>query len=220
MGKINIAIDGPAGAGKSTAAKEISKRLQVYYLDTGAMYRAFAYKVIKDGLDTKNHDDVLKTLEKSDVVVKYINGEQRVIVNDEDVTSYIRTQQVAQGASDVAVFKEVRVKLVEIQRQVAEDYDVVMDGRDIGTNVLPHCKNKFYVTASADERARRRFLELGSKDSSKTVEDIKQEIIKRDENDSNREYAPLKQAEDAVLIDTTNMSVNSVIETILNNIRR
>ncbi|MEZ4357246.1 MAG: (d)CMP kinase [Eubacteriales bacterium] len=189
MGKINIAIDGPAGAGKSTAAKEIAKRLKIYYLDTGAMYRAFAYKVIKDGLDTKNHNDVLKTLEKSDVIVKYIDGEQKVIVNGEDVTPFIRTQQVAQGASDVAVFKEVRVKLVHIQRQVAKDYDVVMDGRDIGTNVLTDCKNKFYVTASADERARRRFLELGGKDSAKSLEVIKQEIIKRDENDSNRDYA-------------------------------
>lgn len=218
--RINIAIDGPAGAGKSTAAKGVAKKLGIYYLDTGAMYRAFAYEVLKQKKDPKNEAEVCEVLDNSIVEVKYIDGVQKVIVNGEDVTPYIRTQEVSMGASNVAVFRKVREKLVEIQRQVALDYDVVMDGRDIGTYVIPSCKNKFYITATASERAKRRWLELSEKDKEKTIEQIEQEIIARDKNDMGREFAPLKQAEDAMLIDTTKMSVDQVLETLMENIKR
>lgn len=220
MGKLSIALDGPAGAGKSTIAKKIAKALNIYYLDTGAMYRAFAHKVISDGLNPSDRGDVIKALGSADVTVGYVNNVQKVYVNQKDVTDFIRTPEMGSGASAVAVFPEVRIKLVEIQRQVASDYDVVMDGRDIGTYVIPHTKNKFFLTASPQERARRRHLEFLEKGIDKPVETIEKEIIARDKNDSEREFAPLRQAEDALLVDTTHMTIDEVTAYILKRIIR
>ncbi len=221
MGKLNIALDGPAGAGKSTIAKRIAAALKIHYLDTGAMYRAFAYKVIKDGLDTSKGADVLPVIKKTDVSVIYDeNDAQRVFVNGEDVTDLIRTQEIGKGASDVAVFPEVRIKLVEIQREVANKYDVVMDGRDIGTFVLPATVNKFFLTASIKERARRRYCELIEKGVKSDIKEIEKEITSRDKNDTERKFAPLKMAEDALLVDTTEMTADEVTGFILERIKR
>ena len=220
MGRLSIALDGPAGAGKSTIAKRIAKELNIYYLDTGAMYRAFAYHVLSEGNNPASREDVIHSLEGANVTVDYVNGVQRVYVNGKDVTDYIRTPEVGNGASAVAVFPEVRIKLVELQRQVAKDYDVVMDGRDIGTYVIPETKNKFFLTASSGERARRRRLDFLEKGIDKPLETIEQEIIARDKNDSQREFAPLKQAPDAVPVDTTHMTVDAVAQYILERITR
>lgn len=220
MERLSIALDGPAGAGKSTIAKKIAQALNIYYLDTGAMYRAFAYKVISDGLNPSDRGDVINALQTAEVTVGYVNGIQRVYVNQKDVTDFIRTPEMGFGASAVAVFPEVRIKLVEIQRQVANDYDVIMDGRDIGTYVIPQTKNKFFLTASPHERARRRHLEFLEKGIEKPLETIEKEIIARDKNDSEREFAPLRQAEDAILVDTTHMMIEEVTAYILERITR
>jgi cytidylate kinase len=218
MKRLNIALDGPAGAGKSTIAKKLAEKLGVHYLDTGAMYRAFAYKVLLKGKNPASHADVLDILHGTAVTVAYENGLQRVYVDGCDVTDHIRTPEITRGASDVAVFPEVRIKLVEIQRQVAIDYDVVMDGRDIGTYVIPETKNKFFLTASVHERARRRHLEFAEKGIDKPIAEIEADIAARDKNDSEREFAPLKRAEDAVLVDTTEMTIDEVAQAILERI--
>lgn len=220
MEKLCIALDGPAGAGKSTVAKNIAKELQINYLDTGAMYRALAYKVLSKQLDPKNKKDVLDTLETTDISVGYLDGVQRIYLDGEDVTCHIRTPEIGNGASAVAVFPEVRLKLVEIQRQVAKEYDTVMDGRDICTFVMPQTRNKFFITASTGERARRRHKEFLEKGIKKPLEEIENEIIARDKNDSEREFAPLKQAEDAILVDTTDMTIDQVTSYILERIVR
>jgi len=208
---MKIAIDGPAGAGKSTVAKAISKELHVNYLDTGAMYRAAALYMLERGIDIADHGAVAAELPGLEMEIRYENGTQRVMVGGEDVTERLRTPEVTKGSSDIAVIPQVRLKLVDLQRQVAREYDVVMDGRDIGTYVLPDAEFKFYITASPAQRAQRRYLEMKDTNKGITVEQIEQDIIARDQTDSSREFAPLRQAEDAVLVDTTHMDADAVI---------
>jgi cytidylate kinase len=216
---MKIAMDGPAGAGKSTVAKAVAVKLNLNYLDTGAMYRAVAYSYLSRGMDVNDHLSVIRELPGMDLRVEYFKDGQHIFIGDRDVTPFIRTPDVSKGASDVAVIPEVRKKLVEIQRQVAEKYDIVMDGRDIGTYVLPDADHKFFITAAPSERARRRYMEIREKHPEITLEQIEKDIIARDETDTNRKFAPLKQAEDAMLVDTTNMSIKEVVALILGAIK-
>ncbi len=213
---INIAIDGPAGAGKSTIAKAVAKDLGIIYLDTGAMYRATAYFAMQKGIDVKDEEKISKLLENLELDVRYEDGLQQIYVNSINATPYLREHYMSKAASDISAHPCVRYKLVDIQRQFAKSHDVVLDGRDIGTFVLPDANCKFYVTATPDERARRRFEELKVKGTEESYEKILNDIIERDYNDSHREVAPLKQADDAVFIDTTNLTVDEVIDTIKN----
>ena len=221
MSHINIAIDGPAGAGKSTIARAVAKKLGILYLDTGAMYRALALKALRNGLVPGSREDVIPILADTEVTVRNNAGTQITYLDGEDVSQLIRTQEVSKGASDIAVIPEVRIKLADLQRNVARENDVVMDGRDICTYVMPHTKNKFYVTASVEERARRRLSELNEKGEylEYTLEKMRGEIASRDHTDSTREFAPLTKAPDAIVIDTTSMSIETAIETLVNNIR-
>lgn len=215
MKQITIAIDGPAGSGKSTIAKRISKDLNIVYLDTGAMYRSFALYAIKQGVDTGDQAALEALLPTFQLDIRYENGEQKMFLNGEDVTGLIRTNEVSKGASAVAVVPAVRLKLVELQRQIAAGTSVVMDGRDIGTYVLPNADLKIFLVASAEERARRRYKELAERgDTSLTEAQILEDIIKRDKNDSERAFAPLRQAEDAILLDTTCLGIEEVLATI------
>lgn len=217
---ITVAIDGPAAAGKSTAAKEVAKRLGLLYLDTGSMYRALGYKAASMGLDPGSEADVLPMLKNTELVVAYQNGEQRLFVNGEDVTDKIRSAECGMHASAISAIPVVREMLVDQQRKIAKGSSVVMDGRDIGTVVLPDAKYKFFVTASPAVRAKRRYAELIAKGlPAKPVEELEREIIQRDYDDSHRAHSPLKQAEDAHLIDTTNMTLKQVVEKILGLIR-
>jgi len=220
--RLNIAIDGPAGAGKSTIAKALAKEMNIRYLDTGAMYRAMAVCALRAGVDPNDADAVAQILPQSDVQVRY-DGEnqQHVFLNGEDVTGELRTPLVSKGASDIAVHAAVRVKLVELQRQVAKEYDVVMDGRDIGTYVLPDTPHKFYVDATPNERAKRRLLELQEKGQAldMTLTEMERDILARDATDSNREFAPLRRADDAVYIDTTGMRIEEAIAAVRAHIR-
>lgn len=215
--KINIAIDGPAGAGKSTIAKIISKKLGYIYLDTGAMYRSFALFAIQNGVDTLDHEALKDLLKDFNLEIKYSDGGQHVILNGVNVTDKIRTVEVSEGSSNVAVVPEVRFKMVDLQRDIARNNNVVMDGRDIGTYVLPDADVKIFLTASVEERAHRRYLELKEKGMSDiSLDKIKEDIIYRDKNDSEREFAPLRKAEDAIEIDTTALSVGEVVDKIIN----
>ncbi len=219
MSRINIAIDGPAGAGKSTIAKFISKKLGIIYLDTGAMYRAVALKAIKEGIDPRDAAVVEPMLPGLDIRIEHGNGEQRIFLDGADVSKDIRTPEVSLGASNIAVIPAVRLAMVKLQREIAEEMDVVMDGRDIGTYVLPNARFKFFLTASSDERAKRRYQELlgkGSQDIS--FEEVKRDMEYRDRNDSTREFAPLSKAPDAIEIDTTDMDIEQVIEKIITTI--
>ncbi|MBQ4289001.1 MAG: (d)CMP kinase [Clostridia bacterium] len=207
-----IAIDGPAGAGKSTVAKALSERLNINYMDTGAMYRTVALGMIRKGVDLSDREQILSVLDDLHIEVVYENRVQKVLLNGEDVSGSIRTPEVSMGASTVAVVPEVRIKLVELQRETAERFDIVMDGRDIGTYVLPDAKVKFYITASSRERARRRARDLDAQGIAYDLDELEKEIIKRDEQDMNREFAPLKVAEDAIYLDTSNMSIEEVID--------
>jgi len=217
---IQIAIDGPSGAGKSTMAKIIAKELGILYLDTGAMYRAVALKAIKSGIDTKDSNALADMVKDIALRIVYDNGVQRVILDGEDVTEEIRTPAVTVGSSDVAVNPAVREKIVELQREIAKENSVIMDGRDIGTHVLPDADVKIFLTASIEDRARRRYEELKQKGMLKqTFEELKKEMEYRDKNDSTRAHAPLKKADDAVLLDTTGFTVEESAQTILNIIR-
>ncbi len=209
-----IAIDGPAGAGKSTVAKRLAKRLAILYLDTGAMYRAVGLRILEAGRNPADPSDVLPLLDHTEVAVQYEGGRQAVYLNGRNVTNKIRTQQVSGAASAVAVLPEVRKKLVSLQREIASNVSLVMDGRDIGTYVLPDADIKIFLTASPEERARRRWKELRQKGMNPDYDDIRKEIMERDRNDSNRSFAPLKKAEDALLIDTTNKAIDEVINEI------
>lgn len=220
MKPIQIAIDGPSGAGKSTMARLISQKLGIMYLDTGAMYRALALKAIRAGIDTKNNEEVSKLLADLDIKISYENGNQKVILDGEDVSGLIRTDEVSMGASNVSAIPEVRKKLVELQQRIASDNSVVMDGRDIGTHVLPNAQVKIFLTASVRERARRRFQELKEKGLlTKTFEELEKEIEVRDHNDSNRTASPLKQAEDAILLDTSKLGIAESVDRILEIVR-
>ncbi len=219
MSRITIAIDGPSGAGKSTLAKLIAKNLGIYYLDTGAMYRAAAYKALKEGIDINDQKQVSDFAEKLDLHVKYENGEQAVFVDGENVMPFIRTPEISKASSDISAHPSVRIKLAGMQRKAAEEYDVVMDGRDIGTYVLPDARYKFFITADIGERAKRRLLELNKKGIETEYSDVYRDMERRDANDSNRSFAPLIKAKDAELVDTTHMSENDVLNAVLSRIR-
>lgn len=220
MNTVKIAIDGPAGAGKSTISKIVSKRLNYIYIDTGAMYRTVALYAIRNQIDTKNSRSVSEILDKIDINIEYSNGEQQVFLNGENVSSVIRTPEISVGASDVAVIADVRHKLVELQRILAETKNVIMDGRDIGTYVLPNADVKIFLTASVDERAKRRYKELIEKGEKCTLDEVKRDMEYRDKNDSNREFAPLKAAEDAVIIDTTGCTQEESVELVIKTINK
>lgn len=212
MKTITIAIDGPAGAGKSTIAKIVAQKLNIHYLDTGAMYRAVALKVLQQGLDPSDHEKVISILPSTHIGVTYQHRLQRVYLDGQDVTHLLRQPEVAKAASEVATIPEVRIKLVELQRNIARNYSVVVDGRDIGTFVFPNADRKFYLTATLEERARRRWLEMREKGYNQTLEDVKRELEARDKNDMNRAFAPLRKAEDAILIDTTGKTIEQVAD--------
>ena len=217
MKTTNIAIDGPAGAGKSSIAKEISSELGFIYVDTGALYRTVALFAQENCPDSD--EELIDRLDEIDIDLSFIGGTQRISLGGEDVTDDIRTPEISMGASRVSAIPEVRDFLFDLQQKIAREHDVIMDGRDIGTVVLPDADLKIFLTASADERASRRYLELKEKADCPTFEEIKADIIKRDYNDSHRAVAPLKQAEDAVLIDTTDMGFHEVCEEILDLIK-
>lgn len=218
---INIAIDGPAGAGKSTVARAVAKKLGILYLDTGAMYRAMALKAMREGIDPNDKEQVLPLLEYTEIYAKNIGGTQHTYLDGEDVSGLIRTPEISRGASDISAIPDVRIKLAQIQRNIAHTSDVVMDGREIGSYVIPECENKFYVTASVDERARRRLLELKEKgrDSGMTVEDMAKDIAERDYNDSHRAFAPLLRLPEAILIDTTDLTIDEAVNAVLKNLK-
>ena len=218
---INIAIDGPAGAGKSTVARAVAKKLGILYLDTGAMYRAMALKAMREGIDPNDKEQVLPLLECTEIYAKNIGGTQHTYLDGEDVSGLIRTPEISRGASDISAIPDVRIKLAQIQRNIAHTLDVVMDGREIGSYVIPECENKFYVTASVDERARRRLLELKEKgrDNGMTVEDMAKDIAERDYNDSHRAFAPLLRLPEAILIDTTDLTIDEAVNAVLKNLK-
>jgi cytidylate kinase len=213
MNYINVAIDGPAGAGKSTIAKLLAKKLNFVYVDTGAMYRAITYKALKLNIDITK-DDVYNFLDETDIV---LTPDDQVLIDDINVTLPIRESEVTSNVSTVSSKRMVRDKLVTMQRDMARKQNVIMDGRDIGSNVLKDAQVKIYLTASVEERARRRYLELlkNKNESEVSFENIKDEIQKRDYQDSSRELNPLKQAEDAILVDTSNFTIDEVIETLI-----
>ena len=216
---LNIALDGPAGSGKSTVAKALSKSLGILYLDTGAMYRACGLKAKQLGISPKDEDAVNTFINDVDIKVEYVDGAQRTYLDGVDVSTKIRENDISMMASDISALKNVRIKLVDLQRQIANEHDCILDGRDIGTNVLPNAKYKFYITASIDVRAERRYLELIARGQTVDKEALKKEIETRDYNDSHREFAPLKQAKDAILIDTTNMTIEEVISKVTSYIK-
>ena len=218
---INIAIEGPAGAGKSTVARAVAKKLGILYLDTGAMYRAMALKAMREGIDPNDKEQVLPLLECTEIYAKNIGGTQHTYLDGEDVSGLIRTPEISRGASDISAIPDVRIKLAQIQRNIAHTSDVVMDGREIGSYVIPDCENKFYVTASVDERARRRLLELKEKgrDNGMTVEDMATDIAERYYNDSHRAFAPLLRLPEAILIDTTDLTIDEAVNAVLKNLK-
>ena len=211
----SIAIDGPAGAGKSTIAKMVAKKLGYIYVDTGATYRAIAYELVRTGVDIEDEKALTDTCAKMKIEIKYKDGVQQVYMNGENVTPYLRTEETGNMASKSSAKAPVRAALLDIQRDMALEHNVVMDGRDIGTNVLPNAETKIYLTASADERANRRYKELTEKGETADFDKIKADIIERDERDMNRDIAPLKQAEDAVLVDSSDMTIDEVVDIIL-----
>lgn len=208
---MNIAIDGPAGAGKSTIAKLLAAKLGILYLDTGAMYRAVGLKALNTGVDISDEAAVEKMLADTKIDVTQENGVQHVYLDGNDVSSAIRENAVSKAASDISAVPCVRYKMVELQREIASRCDTVLDGRDIGTFVLPNAEYKIFLTASAEERAKRRYAELKAKGSTLTLEQIKDDIVKRDYNDSHRTLAPLKKADNATEVDTTAMSIDDVV---------
>ena len=213
---MNIAIDGPAGAGKSTIAKRVAKEMGYIYVDTGAMYRSLALYFIRLGIDKDDEARISEAVKDADVTIKYVNGEQQVLLNDENVTGLIRTEEVGNMASASSVYSSVRSKLLDLQRNLAVSNDVIMDGRDIGTCVLPNAQVKVFLTASVDTRADRRYKELIEKGENPDLDKIKKDIEERDYRDSHRENAPLRQADDATLVDSSNMSIEEVVDAIIN----
>ena len=212
---MNIAIDGPAGAGKSTIAKKVAKELGYIYVDTGAMYRAMALYFIRLGVSPDETEKIDTMCADADISIEYQNGEQVVVLNGENVNGLIRTEEVGNMASSTSVNGNVRKKLVELQQKLAAKTDVVMDGRDIGTVVLPNAEVKVFLTASSAERANRRFKELRAKGIEADIKKIEADIIERDERDMNREISPLKQADDATFIDSSYMTIDEVVKAIM-----
>lgn len=211
----NVAIDGPAGAGKSTIAKRIARRLGYIYVDTGAMYRAMAYYLIQNQVDAADQEAIAAACQHADISICYQDGEQVVLLNGENVNAYLRTEAVGNMASVSSVVPEVRKKLVELQQKLARETNVVMDGRDIGTVVLPDADVKVYLTASVETRAKRRFLELQEKGEPADLAKIAADIEDRDYRDMHRDISPLCQAEDATLVDSSDMTIDQVVERIL-----
>ncbi len=216
---INVAIDGPAGAGKSTVAKAVARELGLIYLDTGAMYRATAYTALKAGIDVTDEAKVKPMLEDMCMDIRFEDGAQQIYVNDFNTTPFLREHYMSKAASDISALPSVRYKMVDLQRKFAAERDVVLDGRDIGTFVLPDANCKIFMTATPEERATRRFKELEEKGQSVDFDVLLADIKQRDYNDSHREVAPLKQAEDAVLLDTTKMSVDEVIAAVVSRVK-
>lgn len=213
---LNIAIDGPSGAGKSTIAKLIAKNMGITYLDTGAMYRGLAYYAIKNGVEPGDEVNVLPLLDTVTMDIEYNDKGQKVIVNGEDVTPYIREHNISMAASTISKIHAVRLKLADLQRQIAKKTDCVLDGRDIGSFVLPNANVKIYMDASAEVRAIRRKGDLEAKgDFSHTYEEILADIKARDHQDMNRDFAPLKIADGAIVIDTSNMSIEEVANKVI-----
>ena len=211
----DIAIDGPAGAGKSTIAKRLAAALNLIYVDTGAMYRAIGLYMLRSSVDSKDEAAVCAALKNVNVDIRYEDGKQIVILNDEDVNGLIRTEEVGMAASSFSALAPVRAHLLSLQRGLAERTDVVMDGRDIGTAILPSAFLKIYLTASSAERAKRRYKELIEKGESADLAKIEEDIIKRDEQDMNRTVSPLKKADDATVVDASFMNIEEVTDTIL-----
>lgn len=207
---INIAIDGPGGAGKSTIARAVAAELGFIYVDTGALYRAVGLNALRHGIDTRNIDGIVKMLDETDVSLSFVDGEQRVMLNGEDVSTAIRLPEASMAASNVSAIPAVRQFLFDLQRKIAEENNCLMDGRDIGSVVLPNADLKLFMTASPETRAQRRFDELKAKGEDVKYSEILDELNKRDYQDSHREIAPLKQAEDAILFDTSDLSFDEV----------
>ena len=216
---INVAVDGPAGAGKSTVSRAAAKAMGYIYVDTGALYRAVGVNTLRNGIDTKDRQAVAESLSDISVNLVFENGEQKVLLNGEDVSAEIRTPDASMAASDVSAVPKVRDFLFDLQRNIASKNNCIMDGRDIGTVVLPNAKVKVFLTASPEERAMRRFRELSEKGSTVKYEEVLEDLIKRDYNDSHREVAPLKQADDAVLLDTTGMTLEQSVESLIKIIK-
>lgn len=212
---MNIAIDGPAGAGKSTIAKAVAKRLGYIYVDTGAMYRGIGLYALEHGADPKSAKEVGDILDDIAVSIEYKDGEQRLLLNGEDVSDRIRTPEVSAAASDVSALPAVREKLLDLQRELAKNNDAVMDGRDIGSFVLPNAEVKIFLTASADVRARRRYDELAQKGIKVEFSEVRADMEQRDKNDSTRKASPLVMAEDSILVDTTDMDIERTIAKII-----
>ena len=217
---INVALDGPAGSGKSTVARLIAKKLDILYLDTGAMYRACGLKCKRLGLDAEKEEDVKKFIDDIDLAIRYENSAQHTFLDGEDVSEEIRKPDVSMLASAVSAHPCVRVKMVEMQRNIARQTDCVLDGRDIGSYVLPDAKYKFFVTADPKIRAERRFRELTEKGMKVDFDRLYEEILERDYNDSHRTFAPLVRAEDAVLLDTSAMTPDEVVDVVLSRITK
>ncbi len=213
-----ITIDGPAGSGKSTVAKLVADRLGYTYIDTGAMYRAVAYKVLKENLKSK--EDIIKVLDKIDLYFDCSDGTFRVILDGEDITDNIRTEEVGKKASEIAKIPEVRERLVHIQREIGKrEKNAVLEGRDTGTVVFPDADIKFFLTASPEERARRRYLQLKEKGVDESYENILKSVLDRDKTDTQREISPLKPAKDAIIVDTTDMSIEEVVNFIIKKVK-
>lgn len=210
----NIAIDGPAGAGKSTIAKRIAKELNFIYVDTGAMYRAMALYLLRAGIAPEDTKRIEEACREAEISIEYRDGEQVVLLGGENVNAYLRTEEVGNMASYSSAVPAVREKLVELQQKLAKAADVVMDGRDIGTVVLPQADVKVYLTASSATRAKRRYLELLEKGEEADLATIEQDIIERDDRDMHREHSPLRRAEDAVLVDSSDLTIDEVVERI------
>lgn len=212
----NIAIDGPAGAGKSTIARRVARELSFIYVDTGAMYRAMALYLLRQGADRDNTESIGSVCQDAEISIEYQNGEQIVLLNGENVNAFLRTEEVGNMASVSSAVPEVRQKLLSLQRKLAQTMSVVMDGRDIGTTILPNADVKIYLTASSLTRARRRYLELQEKGLACDLEEIRKDIEERDQRDMTRDISPLKQAEDAVLVDSSDLTIQEVVDSILN----
>ena len=216
----NIAIDGPAGAGKSTIAKMEAKKLDFIYVDTGAMYRAMALYFLRREIDAKDEKKIAEACEHINVTIAYQEGEQQVLLNGENVNAFIRTEEVSMMTSNTSKYPAVREKLLYLQRELAAANNVIMDGRDIGTCVLPDAELKIYLTASASERAKRRYLEQKERGVESDLAQIERDIIARDEQDMNREIAPLKQAEDAIYLDTSDLTIEEVVTKIVSLVQK
>ena len=217
---IRIALDGPSGSGKSTIAKKLSKELNILYLDTGAMYRATALKALSLNIDTFDEEGVKTFIDDINLEIKYIDGAQHTFLDGEDVSERIREPHVSMAASNISSLRPVRLKMVDMQRKIASKMSCVLDGRDIGSFVLPDADFKFYITANVTVRADRRFKELTLKGHNVDFEALKQEIEQRDYNDKNRDFSPLVKADDAIEIDTSYMTINQVVDKVLSIVKK